>query len=40
LRKDFMALPGGQKTGLSQFPKQVEGQTGQEFRPQNPGTGE
>lgn len=40
LRKDFMALPGGQKPGLSQFPKQVDGQTGQEFRPDNPGTGE
>lgn len=40
LRKDFMALPGGQKPGLSQFPKQVSGQTGQEFRPTNPGTGE
>lgn len=40
LRKDFMALPGGQKTGLSQFPKQVEGQSGQEFRPAHPGTGE
>ena len=40
LRKDFMALPGGQKSGLSQFPKQVAGQTGQEFRPRNPGTGE
>jgi NADH-quinone oxidoreductase subunit C len=33
LRKDFMSLPGGQKPGLSQFPKQVPGQTGQEFRP-------
>ena len=32
LRKDFMALPGGQKPGLSQFPKQVAGQTGGEFR--------
>lgn len=40
LRKDFMALPGGQKPGLSQFPKQVPGQTGQEFRPRNPGTGD
>lgn len=40
LRKDFMSLPGGQKTGLSQFPMQVEGQTGQEFRPRDPGTGE
>jgi NADH-quinone oxidoreductase subunit C len=40
LRKDFMALPAGQKPGLSQFPKQVTGQTGQEFRPRNPGTGE
>jgi NADH-quinone oxidoreductase subunit C len=40
LRKDFMSLPGGQKTGLSQFPKQVPGQTGQEFRPPNPGTGQ
>jgi NADH:ubiquinone oxidoreductase subunit C len=40
LRKDFMALPGGQKSGLSQFPKQVEGQTGGEFRPRLPGTGE
>jgi NADH-quinone oxidoreductase subunit C len=40
LRKDFMALPGGQKPGLSQFPKQIPGQTGQEFRPRNPGTGE
>ncbi len=39
LRKDFMSLPGGQKAGLSQFPKQVPGQTGQEFRPPNPGTG-
>lgn len=39
LRKDFMALPGGQKPGLSQFPKQVPGQTGQEFRPANPGSG-
>jgi len=40
LRKDFMALPGGQKPGLSQFPKQVPGQTGGEFRPPEPGTGE
>jgi len=40
LRKDFMALPGGQKPGLSQFPKQVSGQTGQEFRPKHPGTGQ
>jgi NADH-quinone oxidoreductase subunit C len=40
LRKDFMALPGGQKSGLSQFPKQVQGQTGGEFRPASPGTGE
>jgi NADH-quinone oxidoreductase subunit C len=40
LRKDFMALPGGRKAGLSQFPKQVAGQTGQEFRPKHPGTGE
>ncbi|HZP56557.1 MAG TPA: NADH-quinone oxidoreductase subunit C [Dehalococcoidia bacterium] len=39
LRKDFMALPGGQKSGLSQFPKQVPGQTGGEFRPRMPGTG-
>jgi NADH-quinone oxidoreductase subunit C len=34
LRKDFLALPGGQKPGLSQFPKQVPGETGQEFRPE------
>jgi NADH-quinone oxidoreductase subunit C len=40
LRKDFMALPGGQKSGLSQFPKQVAGETGGEFRPRLPGTGE
>ena len=40
LRKDFMALPGGQKPGLSQFPKQVPGQTGNEFRPRQPGSGE
>jgi NADH-quinone oxidoreductase subunit C len=40
LRKDFMSLPGGQKTGLSQFPQQTQGQTGQEFRPRNPGTGQ
>jgi NADH-quinone oxidoreductase subunit C len=40
LRKDFMALPGGQKSGLTQFPKQVAGQTGNEFRPRLPGTGE
>ncbi len=40
LRKDFMALPGGQKPGLSQFPKQVPGQTGGEFRPKEPGTGQ
>jgi len=40
LRKDFMALPGGQKPGLSQFPKQVAGQTGGEFRPRLPGSGE
>lgn len=40
LRKDFMALPGGQKPGLSQFPKQVPGETGGEFRPRVPGTGE
>jgi NADH-quinone oxidoreductase subunit C len=39
LRKDFMSLPGGQKSGLSQFPKQVQGQTGGEFRPRDPGTG-
>lgn len=40
LRKDFMSMPGGRKSGLSQFPKQVTGQTGQEFRPVAPGTGE
>jgi NADH-quinone oxidoreductase subunit C len=40
LRKDFMAMPGGQKPGLSQFPKQVSGETGQEFRPQHPGSGD
>jgi len=40
LRKDFMGLPGGQKPGLSQFPKQVPGQTGNEFRPKQPGSGE
>lgn len=39
LRKDFMSLPGGQKTGLSQFPKQVPGQTGGEFRPRDAGDG-
>ena len=39
LRKDFMSMPGGQKSGLSQFPKQVPGQTGNEFRPRDPGTG-
>ncbi|HYM14874.1 MAG TPA: NADH-quinone oxidoreductase subunit C [Dehalococcoidia bacterium] len=39
LRKDFMSMPGGQKSGLSQFPKQVAGQTGQEFRPKHPGSG-
>jgi NADH-quinone oxidoreductase subunit C len=39
LRKDFMSMPGGQKPGLSQFPKQVPGQTGQEFRPKDPGSG-
>ena len=40
LRKDFMALPGGRKPGLSQFPEQVPGQTGQEFRPKHAGTGQ
>lgn len=40
LRKDFMSMPGGRKSGLSQFPKQVAGQTGQEFRPATPGTGQ
>lgn len=40
LRKDFMSMPGGRKSGLSQFPKQVAGETGQEFRPAAPGTGE
>jgi NADH-quinone oxidoreductase subunit C len=40
LRKDFLALPGGQKPGLSQFPKQIAGETGGEFRPRRPGTGE
>lgn len=40
LRKDFLALPGGQKAGLSQFPKQIAGETGGEFRPRRPGTGE
>ena len=40
LRKDFMSLPGGQKPGLSQFPKQTSGQSGGEFRPKHPGTGE
>jgi len=39
LRKDFMSLPGGRKSGLSQFPNQVPGQTGQEFRPKQPGSG-
>ena len=38
LRKDFLSMPGGLKSGWSQFPKQVEGQTGQEFRPP-PATG-
>jgi NADH-quinone oxidoreductase subunit C len=38
LRKDFLSLPGGLKPGLSQFPKQVRGETGQEFRPP-PATG-
>ena len=33
LRKDFLSMPNGLKSGLSQFPKQVPGQTGQEFRP-------
>ncbi len=40
LRKDFLSMPGGRKSGLSQFPKQVAGETGQEFRPAAPGTGE
>jgi NADH-quinone oxidoreductase subunit C len=40
LRKDFMSMPGGRKSGLSQFPKQIAGRTGQEFRPAAPGTGE
>lgn len=40
LRKDFMSMPGGLKPGLTQFPKQVPGETGNEFRPRNPGTGE
>jgi NADH-quinone oxidoreductase subunit C len=40
LRKDFMSMPGGLKPGLTQFPKQVAGETGNEFRPRNPGTGE
>jgi NADH-quinone oxidoreductase subunit C len=40
LRKDFMALPGGQKPGLSQFPKQVAGQTGGEFRPRGDENGQ
>ena len=40
LRKDFMARPGAQKPGLSQFPKQTAGETGGEFRPRHPGTGE
>jgi NADH-quinone oxidoreductase subunit C len=40
LRKDFMSMPGGQKSGLTQFPKQVPGQTGNEFRPRDPGTGQ
>ena len=39
LRKDFMSLPGGQKSGLSHFPKQVPGESGQEFRPKHPGSG-
>jgi hypothetical protein len=34
-----MSLPGGRKSGLSQFPNQVPGQTGQEFRPKQPGSG-
>jgi hypothetical protein len=33
LRKDFLSMAGGLKSGLSQFPKQVPGQTGQEFQP-------
>ena len=36
LRKDFMAMPGGIKSGLTQFPKQAPGQTGNEFRPDGP----
>jgi NADH-quinone oxidoreductase subunit C len=40
LRKDFMSLPGGQKSGQSQFPKQSAGQTGNEFRPRDPGSGQ
>lgn len=33
LRKDFLSLPGGLKPGLARFPKEVPGQSGQEFRP-------
>lgn len=34
LRKDFLSLPGGLKPGLARFPKEVPGQSGQEFRPE------
>lgn len=34
LRKDFLSLPGGLKSGLARFPKEVPGESGQEFRPE------
>jgi NADH-quinone oxidoreductase subunit C len=37
LRKDFVRLPGGEKPGLARFPKEFEGQTGNEFRPERGG---
>ena len=37
LRKDFLGLPGGLKSGLRRFPKEVPGETGGEFRPQGEG---
>ncbi len=33
LRKDFLSLPGGLKSGLARFPREVPGESGQEFRP-------
>ena len=40
LRKDFMSMPGGQKPGPEPVSEAGRRPDGQEFRPEQPGTGE